>query len=284
MSGRWRAASDAAALALLALGCSKPGPAPPVKPVATAPSDSEIPHDAFGASVRRGLALVTATRESLPSNDGSALRCTSCHLDEGRRTNGSWIGSFARFPQYRSRRGSVELIEDRVNDCFTRSLNGKALPAGSPDMRDIVAYLAFLSWRSPVGLPPAGPSARLQRFATLTADSAAGHHTFGAICAKCHGPDGQGTAVAPPLWGPKAFNIGAGMARVRTAASFVRDNMPFDQPGTLTDQQAFDVAVFVVAQPRPDYPGKQFDWPHGDAPPDVAYPTLAAKKPAGKGP
>jgi thiosulfate dehydrogenase len=60
--------------------------------------------------------------------------------------------------------------------------------------------------------------------------------------------------------------------------------MPFDQPGTLTDQQAFDVAAFVVAQPRPDFPGKQFDWPHGDPPPDVAYSTLAAaKKSAGTG-
>jgi len=271
-------------LLLMAVACNRPVPAPPARTVATAPTDSEIPNDAFGVSVRRGLALLTATRESLPKNDGSALRCVSCHLDQGRRANGSWIGSFARFPQYRARRGAVELIEDRVNDCFARSLNGKGLDPASADMKDIVAYLAFLSWRSSVGLPPAGPNARLVRFASLTADTAAGHRTFGTACARCHGPDGQGTPVVPPLWGSKSFNIGAGMARVRTAASFVRDNMPFDQPGTLTDQQAFDVAAFVVAQPRPDFPGKQFDWPHGDPPPDVAYPTLAAaKKPAGTG-
>ncbi|HET9707222.1 MAG TPA: c-type cytochrome [Gemmatimonadales bacterium] len=246
----------------------------------TAPADSEIPNDVLGASVRRGLALVTATKESLPKNDGSALRCVSCHLDRGRRPNGSWVGSFAHFPQFRARRGAVEMIEDRVNDCFARSLNGKGLDPSSADMRDIVAYLAFLSWRSPVGLPAAGPNARLVRFASLAADTAAGRQTFGTTCARCHGPEGQGTPVAPPLWGPKSFNIGAGMARVRTAASFVRDNMPFDQPGTLTDQQAFDVAAFVVAQPRPDFPGKQFDWPKGDPPPDVAYPTLAAAKKA----
>jgi len=279
VSGVWRVAAGAAVA--LVVGCKAPAPAPPAKPAATAPTDSEIPNDVFGASVRRGLALVTATRESLPRNDGSALRCTSCHLDQGRRANGSWIGSFARFPQYRSRRGAVELIEDRVNDCFARSLNGRALDPAGPEMRDIVAYLAFLSWRSPVGVPAGGPNPRLQRFASLVADTAAGRRTFGTTCARCHGPDGQGTPVAPPLWGPKSFNIGAGMARLRTAASFVRDNMPFDQPGTLTDQQAFDVAAFVVAQPRPDYPGKQFDWPHGDPPPDVAYPTLAAKKAAG---
>ena len=280
MSGVWRGAGATAVLLLLAAGCNRPAPAVPAKAVTTAPADSEIPTDAFGASVRRGLALVSATKESLPKNDGSALRCVSCHLDQGRRANGSWIGSFARFPQYRARRGSVELIEDRVNDCFTRSLNGKGLDPASAEMRDIVAYLAFLSWRTAVGIPPAGPNARLQRFASLTADPAAGRQTFGTTCARCHGPEGQGTPVAPPLWGPKSFNIGAGMARVRTAASFVRDNMPFDQPGTLTDQQAFDVAAFVVAQPRPDFAGKQYDWPHGDPPPDAAYPTLAAAKKA----
>src|SRR2546430_8813726 len=66
--------------------------------------------------------------------------------------------------------------------------------------------------------------------------------------------------------------------RSRTAAAFIRENMPFDQPGTLTDQQAFDVAAHVSARPRPDFPDKIHDWPNGDAPPDVAYPTLAAQR------
>jgi thiosulfate dehydrogenase len=240
----------------------------------TAPNDSEIPHDVFGAAVRRGQALLLATRDSLPGHVGNALRCTSCHLDAGRRENGSWIGVYARYPQYRSRRGGIELIEDRVNDCFRRSLNGTPLASDGPDMRDIVAYFAFLSWQTPVGRPAAND--RLKRFASLSPDTAAGHGTFQTICARCHGDAGQGTPTAPPLWGPQSFNIGAGMARVRTAASFVRDNMPFDRPGSLTDQEAFDVASFVVAQPRPDLPGKEYDWPNGDPPPDAAYPTRAA--------
>jgi len=52
--------------------------------------------------------------------------------------------------------------------------------------------------------------------------------------------------------------------------------MPFDQPGTLSDQQAFDVAAYVDSRPRPDFPDKINDWPNGDAPPEVAYPTRAA--------
>jgi thiosulfate dehydrogenase len=54
--------------------------------------------------------------------------------------------------------------------------------------------------------------------------------------------------------------------------------MPFDKPGTLSDEQAANLAAFINAQPRPDLPGKEYDWPNGDAPPDAAYETLGAKR------
>lgn len=242
----------------------------------TGPADSLIPEGPQGDAIRRGRALLTATRDSLPANVGNRLRCTSCHLDEGRRPTGSLVGVYARFPQYRSRRGGVELIEDRVNDCFVRSMNGRPIAPDGQDMRDIIAYLAFLSQGLPVG-PPA-PSTRLQKWAAFTPDSARGAAVFEATCAKCHGQAGEGTAVAPPVWGPASYNIGAGMARLRSAAQFVRDNMPFDQPGTLTDQQAIDVAAYVNGHARPDFRGKELDWPNGDPPPDVAYPTRAGRR------
>jgi thiosulfate dehydrogenase len=50
--------------------------------------------------------------------------------------------------------------------------------------------------------------------------------------------------------------------------------MPYGN-ATLTDQQAFDVAAYVTAMPRPDFPGKEKDWPRGNAPPDVPYATDA---------
>ena len=48
-----------------------------------------------------------------------------------------------------------------------------------------------------------------------------------------------------------------------------------DRPGTLTPQQAWDVAAYVNGQVRPDFPGKENDWPRGDAPADAAYRTRA---------
>ena len=246
-------------------------------PALHGPADSLIPPGPLGAAIQRGRALLLATRDSLPSHVGNNLRCVSCHLDAGRRhAMGSWVGVYARYPQYRPRSATVETIEYRVNDCFRRSMNGAPLATDSPDMRDIVAYLWFLSRDVPIAAPQGAN--RLQKWAALKSDTVAGAAVFATACAKCHGPDGQGTQIAPPVWGPKSFNVGAGMARVRTAAAFIRDNMPFDQPGTLSDQQAFDVAAYMDSRQRPDFPDKINDWPNGDAPPDVAYPTRAVQR------
>jgi thiosulfate dehydrogenase len=227
---------------------------------------------AMDASIRRGRALLIATHDSLPGHVGNNLRCTSCHLDEGRRPEAfPWLGVTARYPQYRSRNAAVSTIEDRINDCFERSMNGAPIQADSRDMRDMVAYMASLSTPASVGAmhgeaPPA--------MKPLAPDTARGARLFAATCALCHGDRGQGTLVAPALWGDASFNIGAGMARLRTMAAFVRHNMPYGN-ATLTDQQAFDVAAYVTSMPRPDFPGKEKDWPRGDAPPDVPYSTDA---------
>lgn len=241
-----------------------------------APPDSAIPDGPLGASIRRGRALLAATRDSLPAHVGARLRCLSCHLDEGRRANGiPLIGAYARYPEYRARNAAIVTIEDRINDCFARSLDGRALDARSADLRDMTAYLAFLSRGVPVGARVEGQG--LAKMEPLRGDTTRGRALFASTCARCHGADGDGTAAAPPLWGAHSFNIGAGMARLYTAASFVRHNMPFDRPGSLTDQQAFDVAAFIVSRPRPDFAGKENDWPNGGAPPDVAYPTRGAR-------
>lgn len=241
------------------------------------PSDSQIPPDPLGASVRRGRALLQHTRDSLPRYVGSSLRCLSCHLKEGKQLGAlPLVGVYSRFPEYRSRNGLVNLIEDRINDCFERSLNGRALPRDGKDMRDIVAYLAFLSQ----GIAPPGkfPGLGVRPLDPLPADSVRGGGIYVETCARCHGAQGDGTPIAPPLWGPRSFNIGAGMARLRTAAGFIKDNMPLDQAGSLTDQQAFDVAAYVVSRPRPDFARKALDWPNGDPPPDVAYPTRSPRR------
>ncbi|HJU73540.1 MAG TPA: c-type cytochrome [Gemmatimonadaceae bacterium] len=240
------------------------------------PLESEVTDSVMLRSIRRGRALLRYTRDSLRSHVGNRLNCTSCHAQDGTQANAMpWVGVYARFPQYRARSGYVQIIEDRINDCFKRSLNGRPLLPESRDMRDMINYFAFLSLGYPQGaevvgqgLPPVPP---------VQGDEARGRTLFAAKCAVCHGVNGQGTNAAPPVWGPQSYNIGAGMARVRTAAAFIKEVMPQNAPRTLSAQEAYDLATYINKKPRPDFRTKERDWPRGDPPPDVAYPTTAAK-------
>ena len=241
------------------------------------PDESEIRDSVVLASVRRGRALMAWTRDSLPDHVGNRLQCVSCHPDNGTRKNVMpWVGVYARFPQYRARVGGIQVIEDRINDCFKRSMNGKPLVPESRDMRDIIAYMAFLSSGYPVFAQVEGQS--FPRVPVLEGDTVRGASTFATKCAVCHGPTGEGTDVFPALWGNGSYNIGAGMARVQTAAAFIKVAMPQTAPGTLTDQEAYDLATYINTRSRPDFAGKELDWPKGDPPPDVAYPVNSKKK------
>jgi len=244
------------------------------------PAEADIPRDSLGASIRRGLALVTHTTDSLPAYAPGRINCTNCHLNAGRNAEAAPLaGSFARFPKYMERTGAVIGLADRVNYCFTRSLAGNRLPVESREMQDILAYLAWLSTGVPVGEGKKLPGAEgiLPMQSQLTGDKTRGGAVFTAKCAACHGVDGQGNPAIPPgvpaLWGIRSFSVGASMARQGKAASFIWHNMPFGAAKSLTAQEAFDVAAYVTSQSRVDSPGKEGDWPARGAPADVPYVT-----------
>jgi len=218
----------------------------------------------------RGLALVNHFRDSLPAHSGNALRCTSCHLDNGTRADAMpWLGTTKRYPRYRERPGLEESLARRVNECIARSLAGRMLPEDGANMRDMLAYIGTLGERE------RPPDARVVKLVGVVDRGAT---EYGGQCARCHGAAGQGTVLAPAVWGADSYSIGAGLARQFSLATFLRNNMPHDKVVTLTDQQAADVAAFVLRQPRQDHPGKERDWPKGDAPLDVAYTTTGARQ------
>ena len=138
----------------------------------------------------------------------------------------------------------------------------------------MMAYMSWLSTGVPVGVSVAGRG--FEKFDNaLLPDRAHGKQIYAAQCASCHGADGQGTRNAeggyafPPVWGDDSFNVGAGMARMYTAAAFVKHNMPLGQGGTLSAQQALDVAAYLTQQPRPDFAARADDWPKGGKPKDA---------------
>lgn len=264
-----------------------------------APDDAILPDDVYGRTVRFGKALVERTyayvgpevADPAKRFAGNNLACASCHLDSGTRKFGNgFLGTFADYPQYRPRENVVQTIEGRVNGCMERSLNGRPLPADSPELNAIVAYLKFLSSGVPVGKEIAGRGMPKIDFPERAADPVAGAAVYAQFCAACHGAKGEGMRhgkpgdaqgyLNPPLWGADSYNNGAGMGRVIMAARFIRYNMPkgvTHAAPVLTAEQAFDVAAYINSQPRPQKANLEADFPNRkNKPVDAAFPPYRA--------
>lgn len=249
----------------------------------TVPEVGALPSDSYGLQVRRGRDLITATYAHIgpevsdPAKRfaGNNLACSNCHLMAGTKKFGLPIfGLFDLFPQYSARLGAEITIEDRVNSCMQRSLNGRPLPQDSEEMQAIVAYIKFLSSSVAPGEKLPGLGAGAMPELKRAADPVRGKTIYASACLACHNSDGSGIRrslpttdlgyMVPPLWGPDSFNNGAGMARLITIANFVHFNMPhgvdYLNPG-LSVEQAWDVAAYVVSQPRPVKAGLDKDFP-----------------------
>jgi thiosulfate dehydrogenase len=274
------AAGNVRAAEPLASSSVSPAAAPPW----TVPDADKLPDDDWGRTVRYGRDLISKTASLIgpevanPARrwSGNNLTCQNCHLQSGTKEFGlPFQGVYADFPNYRARSGSVGTIEDRIQGCMTRSMNGKMLPAGGAELTAMVAYMMFLSTGRAVGAPTTGRGSGTMSELTRAADPAHGRTVYAQTCAACHGDNGQGQRVGnagdaqgyviPPLWGPDSFNDGAGMARLGVAANFVHSNMPngatWQQPA-VPDTDAWDVAAFVESQPRPHKAGLDRDFPN----------------------
>lgn len=245
------------------------------KPAIEMPDESTIPDDEYGAAVRRGLLIVNNTYKEMPNNVGNQLNCTSCHLANGSEAFAApWQNMPSIYPIYRSRSGRINTIQERINGCFERSMNGTALDLGSDDMNAIVSYMSWLSKDMPFGVSPEGRGfVKVDK--SLEPNPDTGKKLFAEKCSVCHGENGEGqynddgSYIYPAVAGDKSYNDGAGMARTYTAAAFIKGKMPFGQGNTLTDQEAVDIASYFTHLPRPVKANKDKDWPNGDAPKDV---------------
>jgi len=206
------------------------------------------------------------------SHTTNGMNCQNCHLDAGTRSWGNnYAAVYATYPQLRSRSNTLQDIYGRVNDCFQRSLNGKALNNNSYEMKSIYAYMKWLGQNVPKGKKPYGSGLPKLPFLNRAADPQKGKLVYINLCQACHGNKGQGILNAsgneylfPPVYGEHSYNDGAGLYRISSFASFVSNNMPFNQAThklpTLTNEQAWDVAAFVNSQPRPHLDQRK-DWP-----------------------
>jgi thiosulfate dehydrogenase len=225
---------------------------------------------------------------------GNNLSCQSCHLQGGTQKFAiPMIGIYGVFPLYIGREDEVRTLEERIEGCMERSMNGREIPIGGKEMKALVAYIQFLSTGVPVGKSLEGRGSPNLPLLTRAADPKHGADVYEKNCAFCHQPNGQGqrkgapgsaTGYAyPPLWGPDSFNDGAGMHRLIASASFIHANMPFgthyDKP-ELSVEDAWDVAAYINSQPRPKRANLDADYPNrARKPVDAPFPPFTDKFP-----
>jgi len=158
---------------------------------------------------------------------GNNLSCTNCHLNGGTLSgSASWIGILDRFPQFRGRENKMGTIEERINGCMERSMNGIKLSKNSTQMKAMVAYMDWISRELPKLNSKVFKGYPAIEIPEVAVDLTQGKKIYEKECTLCHGPAGKGIRnkdaeegyLYPPLWGKDSYNDGAGMHRVITGS------------------------------------------------------------------
>lgn len=227
------------------------------------PAEQDMPKNEFGKAVRMGKDIFEHTERyaSQYVGNNTNLRCSSCHLDAGRLAHSAPLwAAYVSYPAYRSKNQHVNTFPERLQGCFKYSMNGKAPPLGSPVLVALESYAYWLASGAPIDSKIPGRGYPKVPKPPLPRDYGRGQLVFEQHCVLCHGADGAGQMNTndqpnfPALWGAKSFNWGAGMGSIKNAAGFIKANMPLGLGGTLSDQQAWDVAMFVDSHERPQDP------------------------------
>jgi len=258
-------ATSAPAVASAAASTAPTASAPATTPARAAaghtpPAESALPDDDFGRMVKRGEQIFMDTGTHAKAYVGNDLNCVNCHLDAGRQADSApmWA-AFIHYPAYRKKTGEVDTLASRLQGCFRYSMNGKVPAADSEVITALQTYAFWLAQGAPVGEPVPGSGYKKLKPPPEPGDYLRGEAVYAQNCALCHGANGEGQRagdrqVFPPLWGARSFNWGAGMHQLANAAAFIHANMPLGLGGTLTEQQAWDVAVFMNSHERPQDP------------------------------
>jgi thiosulfate dehydrogenase len=226
--------------------------------------------------IKYGKELIANTAEYLGPKGkvrkmSNGMNCQNCHLQAGAAPLGNNYSAVAStYPKVRARSGQSEDIQKRINDCFERSLNGKALENNSKEMVAMVAYIQWLGEDVPKGESPKGSGLYEVPLLDRAADPIKGKTVYDNLCQSCHMVEGQGMPkpdgsghIYPPLWGENSYNDGAGLYRISRFAGYVKANMPlgatYENP-ILTDAESWDLAAYVNSMARPNKDITK-DWP-----------------------
>ncbi|TWT60629.1 Cytochrome c [Rubinisphaera italica] len=218
-----------------------------------------LPDGELGKVVALGREIVENTNAHPLSKPfvNNALTCSSCHLDAGTDPKAAtFLDIASAYPAWSPRENRAITLEDRVLNCFMRSMNGVRPPNGSKVSVAVTTYITWLSSGSRIRMNPEKPLGPHHvpaiKLDPQISNSNRGKKLYAEKCADCHGEQGQGTEEGPPTWGQKSYNNGAGLSRDDKLAAWLMVAMPLGDPN-LVEQDALDIAAFVNSHDRPKF-------------------------------
>lgn len=109
---------------------------------------------------------------------------------------------------------------------------------GQPLAADDIPFYATYSMPDGRGLPPGRGTA------------AEGADLYAAQCTACHGATGTEGPVMPPVWPNEIWPKAAGKhwPYATTLFDYIRRAMPLDAPKSLSDDEAYALAAFILSR------------------------------------
>ncbi len=249
------------------------------------PEVSSIPDNEEGKLIKLGRNIFTETfkyigpdvKDSTKRFSGNNMDCQNCHFSAGtaKKVFGL-VGVYAKYPAMDARENKIISLQQRINGCMTRSMNGKAMPENSEEMIALISYMKWLGTYVPKGKIADGGGLPKIELINRAADPEAGKKIFIDKCMTCHADDGSGIFnkpdmvdvaadsilgyYAPPVMGATSYNDGAGLYRLLVASAFIYNKMPLND-AELSNEESYDVAAYINSQPRPVFPSSGSDYP-----------------------
>lgn len=249
------------------------------------PDVSSIPNNEEGYMIRLGRNIFIETYKYIGPDAkdtshrylGNNMDCQNCHFNAGTQQNVlGLVGVYWKYPELDLRSNKKVSIQDRINNCMMRSMNGKPLPENGNEMNALVAYVKWLSTDIPKGKIVEGQGVPKINLLNRAADPVNGKTVFADKCMTCHAEDGTGVLNKPrnievpadslkgydfpPVMGELSYNENAGMYRQLMATAFIYSKMPLHD-AKLSLENSYDVAAYINSTPRPNNKSLDSDYP-----------------------
>jgi thiosulfate dehydrogenase len=232
----------------------------PRNPLADATLDTSASNE-----IRWGFRIFTNTPGEAHSSRQRS--CANCHLNAGQRERSlPLVGVAGMFPEYNARAARLISLPDRVVDCFLRSENAAGrmddssggaeaepappVPVLSTSSKEVLAVTAYVTWLSRGYALGANPTWRGRN--AIAADKLIPVNTLDARGGdlpdrnRVQKADGQESrsATSQTVVGTGFVERRGGAARAYLAG--IRYSMPGLDPGSLSDEEAQQLAAFIV--------------------------------------